>query len=118
MDTDISTHLYSTGAVFVFRPIIEQRDERTWIARYPGADWSATGTSEDDARQQLHNTARARIGNPDNAAWRDTAIREHLARGPIPGVYELTREQNARIDNSTDPETALNHLLDEIDATR
>lgn len=118
MDADVSTHLRTTGAAFVFRPVIEQRDERTWVARYPGADWSATGTSEDDARNQLHKAARARIGNPNNSTWQDTAIHEHLARGPIPGVYELTREQNTRVDNSADPETELNRLLDEIDATR
>ena len=118
MDADISTHLYTTGSAFVFRPVIEQRDEKTWIARYPGADWSAAGTSADDARNQLHIAALARLGNPDNSTWQDTASREPLTHGPIPGVYELTREQNTRVDNSPDPETALEQLLNDIDAQR
>jgi hypothetical protein len=56
------------------------------------------------------------IGRPSAPAA--AAVREHLAHGPLGGVYEIPLDVNDRIKGSENPLAALTEVLDAIDAQR
>jgi hypothetical protein len=69
--------------------------ERTgdgWRASYPGADWSVTAPSEEEARQKFaEEVTRRRNAGENPKGFEDAVYREHL-RKPIPGVYAMDSE--------------------------
>jgi hypothetical protein len=70
---------------FRLRPETEQT-ETGWRAWYPGADWSMTAPTEEEARQQLQEEVeRRRQAGEDPFA---DIYRKHL-RDAIPGVYAM-----------------------------
>jgi hypothetical protein len=117
-DEEMTALMIERGVAFTFRPHVSQLDDGSWQARYPAADWTATGASRDDAIANLGDAALNRRGTPDETSWQVAAVREHLAHGPLGGVYEIPLDVNDRIMASTDPQAALTEVLDEIDAQR
>jgi hypothetical protein len=117
-DEEMTQLMIERGVAFTFRPHVSQLDDGSWQARYPGADWTATGASRDDAIANLGDAALNRRGTPDETSWQVAAVREHLARGPLDGVYEIPLDVNDRIMASKDPQAALTDVLDAIDAQR
>jgi hypothetical protein len=86
---------------FVFQPVVEQRDGG-WVARYPAADWHATGDTAGQARARLREQELQRMGTPAATEWKIAAVRQHVEDGPIPGVYELDNAAAGRaIDAGT-----------------
>ena len=70
---------------FRVRPETEQ-NETGWRAWYPGADWSVSAPTEDEARKQLQKEAERR-----RQAGQDPftdIYRKHM-RETIPGVYAM-----------------------------
>lgn len=70
---------------FRIRPETEQ-DETGWRAWYPGADWSQSAPTEDEARQKLQEEVEQRRQAGQNP-FADI-YRRHL-QSAIPGVYAM-----------------------------
>jgi hypothetical protein len=117
-DEEMTALMIERGIAYVFRPRVSQLAGGSFEARYPAADWSAAGPSRDDAIANLGDAAVNRRGTPDETSWQVTAVREHLAHGPLDGVYEIPLDVNDRIMASKDPQAALTEVLDAIDAQR
>lgn len=100
---DVERIMVDRNVSFHFQPLLTEQPDSTWTARYPGADWSVTATSEADARAQLRAEELRRIDTPDASAWKISAVRQHIDHGPIPGVYEL---DNAAADRAIQAGTA------------
>jgi len=67
-------------------------DDRVWTASYPGADWSVSGSSRDEALQRLgEEFARRQNAGDDPLAYADDVYRRHL-REPIEGIYAVDNE--------------------------
>lgn len=110
--------LRTTGKSFVFMPIVTPNEDGTWTARYPGANWDVSAPDEAGARQKLHDSKLQHMGDPgQDDEWELNAVREHFARGPIPGVYELDAETAARVHNPPSEEE-LNKAIADIDRQR
>ena len=63
-----------------------------WKAAYPGADWSVSGRSCDEALQRLGDEfVRRQTANDDPLAYADDVYRRHL-REPIDGIYAVDNE--------------------------
>jgi hypothetical protein len=117
-DDEMTALMIERGIAYVFRPQISQLTGGSFEARYPAADWTATGASRDDAIANLGDAALNRRGTADETSWQVAAVREHLAHGPLDGVYEIPLDVNDRIMASKDPQAALTDVLDAIDAQR
>jgi hypothetical protein len=117
-DEEMTALMIKRGIAYLFRPHVSQLDDGSFEARYPAADWTASGASRDDAIANLASAALNRRGTPDETAWQVAAVREHLAQGPLDGVDEIPLDVNDRIMASTDPQAALTEVLDAIDAQR
>ncbi|WP_234816540.1 hypothetical protein [Mycolicibacterium agri] len=114
---DMADLMRTTGVTFVFVPIITRGDDGTWTARYPGAEWEVTGPDETTVRDRLGFQQRQRMSADADTDWQLTAVRKHLAEGPITGVYELDAETSARVHNPPSVD-ALQAALAEIDRQR
>jgi hypothetical protein len=117
-DEEMTALMIERGIAYVFRPQLSQLAGGSFEARYPGADWSAVGDSHDEAIANLGEAALTRRGTPDETSWQLAAVREHLAHGPLDGVYEIPLDVNDRIMRSEDPQAALAEVLDAIDSQR
>jgi hypothetical protein len=117
-DEEMTALMIERGIAYVFRPQVSQLAGGSFEARYPAADWSAGGDSRDDAIANLGDAALTHRGTPDETSWQVAAVREHLAHGPLDGVYEIPLDVNDRIMASKDPQAALTEVLDAIDAQR
>lgn len=117
-DEDMTALMIELGVAYVFRPQVRELDGGSFEARYPAADWSAVGESEDGAIANLSEAALNRRATPGETSWQLAAVREHLVHGPLDGVYEIPLETNDRIMASEDPQAALTEVLDAIDAHR
>jgi hypothetical protein len=72
-------------------PQVEERGE-SWTARYPGADWSVSGTCADDALRRLgEEFVRRQSSGQDPLAYADDVYRRHLLE-PVAGVYAVDNE--------------------------
>lgn len=68
------------------------RDGSTWTASYPGADWSVSGGSSDEALMRLgEEFIRRQNANDDPLAYADDVYRRHL-REPIDGIYAVDND--------------------------
>lgn len=86
-----STSASPTGFAFHMEPQLQESDGR-WTARYPEADWSVSGSSEDEARNQLREEfIRRQNAGEDVLAYADDVYVRHLQE-PIPGVYAMNNE--------------------------
>jgi hypothetical protein len=117
-DEEMTALMIERGIAYVFRPRVSQLAGGSFEARYPAADWSTTGASRDEGIASLGDGALNRRGTPDETSWQVAAVREHLAHGPLDGVYEIPLDVNDRIMASKDPQAALTEVLDAIDAQR
>jgi len=73
---------------FRMTPQCEETDDG-WRASYPGADWSVSAQSEEEARQKFADeVARRRNAGEQPKGFEAAIYREHLRR-PIPGVYAM-----------------------------
>jgi hypothetical protein len=76
---------------FEMKPQVRD-DGDEWTASYPGADWSVSGRSREDA---LHNLGeefkRKQNAGEDALAYADDVYRRHL-REPVEGVYAVDNE--------------------------
>jgi hypothetical protein len=64
----------------------------TWTASYPGADWSVSGPSSQEALRRLgEEFVRRQNDGDDPLAYADQLYRRHL-REPVPGVYAVDNE--------------------------
>lgn len=102
---------------FHFQPLLTEQPDSTWIARYPGAAWSVTGSSQADARARLRAEELRRVDTPDASAWKINAVRQHIDHGPIPGVVELDNAAADRAIRAGTPE-AMNAELAAVDYRR
>ena len=76
---------------FRMTPQCERTDDG-WRASYPGADWSVTAPSEEEARQKFaEEITRRRDAGERPKGFEEAVYREHL-RKPIPGVYAMNSE--------------------------
>lgn len=81
-----------TEFAFHMDPQSEQLRDGSWTVKYPRADWSVSGLSEDDAMQKLRDEfIRRQSAGDDPLAYTDQVYREHL-RSPIPGVYAMEND--------------------------
>lgn len=101
--TDVERVMAERDISFVFRPLMTEQPDGSYVARYPGADWSVTGPDSDQARTRLRDEELARIGDPTTADWKINAVRLHLSEGPIDGVYELSNETADRVIDAGTP---------------
>ena len=63
-----------------------------WTASYPGADWSVSGGTKDEALQRLGDElARRQNDGDDPLAYADRIYLRHL-REPIDGIYAVDNE--------------------------
>ena len=115
---ELTELMLQRGVAFVFKPQVSQCDDGSWHARYPGATWSVTGDTRDDALDHLGTTVLDNRGTDHETTWQITAVKEHLAHGPIPGVYEIPLAVNDDIMNSPNPQAALNDVIKTIDNAR
>jgi hypothetical protein len=78
---------------FAFR--MSPQCERTsdgWRAWYPGADWSVTAPTEEEARHKIaEEVSRRRNAGENPMAFQEAVYRQHLQE-PIPGVYSMDNE--------------------------
>ncbi|WP_442931917.1 hypothetical protein [Mycobacterium sp. 050134] len=86
---DIERLMVERNISFVFRLSVTEQPDGTWVARYPGSDWSVVGRGSDEARQRLHAEQLARMRDPNLSDWKVDAVRRHFAGGPVDGLYEL-----------------------------
>lgn len=76
---------------FEMKPLLRS-DGDQWVASYPGADWSVSGTSQDEALQRLgEEFVRRQNSSEDPLAYADDVYRRHL-REPIEGIYAVDNE--------------------------
>src|SRR5882757_6604137 len=76
---------------FHMEPQVEERGE-SWAATYPGADWSVSGASADDALRRLGEEFVRRQGlGQDPLAYAEAVYRRHLLE-PVAGVYAVDNE--------------------------
>jgi hypothetical protein len=94
---DVERLMIERNVSFVFDPLLTEQPDRTWVARYPGTDWSVIGHSSDDARARLRAEELNRMTNPGASSWKINAVRQHVEHGPIAGVYELDNDAADRI---------------------
>lgn len=75
---------------FAFRMVPQcERTSDGWRAWYPGADWSVTWPSEEEARYKLAEEVTRRRNTGENPmAFQEAVYRQHL-REPVPGVYAM-----------------------------
>jgi hypothetical protein len=67
-------------------------DGDSWTASYPGADWSVSGGSDDEALERLGEEFVRRQNNGDDPlAYADDIYRRHLS-APVDGVYAVDNE--------------------------
>jgi hypothetical protein len=117
-DEEMTALMIERGIAYLFRPQVSQLDDGSFEARYPAADWSVAGASRDEAIANLGEAVLNRRGTRDETSWQIAAVREHLAHGPLDGVYEIPLDVNDRIMASKDPQAALAEVLDAIDVQR
>lgn len=94
---DIERVMVERKVSFVFRPSVTEQSDGTWVARYPGADWSVSGRDADEARQRLHAEQLSRMGDSTYTDWKIEAVRQYLEDGPIDGVYALDNHTVDRV---------------------
>ncbi|WP_094287323.1 hypothetical protein [Mycobacterium lehmannii] len=88
---------------FHMEPQVEQRGE-SWAAMYPGADWSVSGTSADDALRLLgEEFIRRQNAGEDPLAYAEVVYRRHL-REPVAGVYAVDNELYRKLVHASAPE--------------
>lgn len=114
---DVERIMAERNISFVFRPSITAQPDGTWIARYPGADWSVSGRDADEARRRLHAEELTRMRDPNHSEWKVNAVRRHLTEGPIDGVYELDNETADQVINAG-TQAALDAEISAIDHRR
>lgn len=96
---DIERIMLERNVAFHFETLLTEQPEGSWVARYPGADWSVTGSDKEQAGQRLRAEILQRIGTPDAHKWKINAVRRHIENGPIVGVYEIP---NADFDRAVE----------------
>ncbi|WP_168710598.1 hypothetical protein [Mycobacterium intracellulare] len=114
---DIERLMVERNVSFVFKPAVTEQSDGTWVARYPGADWSVSGKDADQARQRLHDAQLAQMGDPDRRDWKITAVRQYLSHGPGEGVYALDNDITDRVLDDGTP-AALDAALAAIEQQR
>lgn len=76
----------------------------SWTAAYPGADWSVTGRSPQEALERLgEEFVRRQNAGDDPLAYADAVYRRHL-REPVPGVYAVDNELYRQLVRAPAPE--------------
>jgi hypothetical protein len=89
-DTDMSGDELTRYA-FHMDPQVERTGE-SWRASYPGADWSVTGRSAQEALGRLgEEFVRRQNAGEEPLAYADAVYRRHL-REPVPGVYAVDNQ--------------------------
>jgi hypothetical protein len=114
---DVARIMIDRDVSFHFQPILTEQPDGTWIAHYPTADWTVTGTSEQDARAKLRAEELRLIGTPEATNWKINAVRQHIEHGPIPGVYELDNTAADRAIAAGTPQ-AMNVEIDALQHRR
>lgn len=94
---DIERLMIERNVSFVFKPSVTEQPDGTWIARYPGAQWSVRGSDAQQARQRLHDEQLARMRDPAACDWKIEAVRQHFSEGPVEGVYALDNDITDRV---------------------
>ncbi|MCG5434090.1 hypothetical protein LV457_17600 [Mycobacterium sp. MYCO198283] len=80
-----------TKYAFDMEPQVEPGGD-TWTAFYPGADWSVSAPSREQALHELRKEfIRRQNAGQDPLAYADAVYRAHL-REPIAGVYAVDNE--------------------------
>jgi hypothetical protein len=115
---ELTALMLERGVAYTFVPQISLRGDDSWVAHYPAADWSVIGASREDALARLHDAALERRGTRNENVWQIVAVQNHLANGPVAGVYEIPLDVNERIMNSADPQAALDEVIEKIDSER
>lgn len=102
--------------VVLVRPQVRQDGNGSWVAQYPEADWSVTGTSEADARAKIRDEfgRRLRNGESEPSSLSEDVLERHRAK-PIPGIYVIDRNVYMSLREAPDAETAISRLMDEMD---
>ncbi|MCA2249779.1 hypothetical protein JF729_18540 [Mycobacterium intracellulare] len=115
LSQELADIMRERGTAFVFRPQVHRQSDGSWLAHYPGADWSVTGDDSLSALEKLGQAQLDRLRDPGEADWQTAAVRQHLENGPVPGVYEIDNETHARIHSSQDPQAELNAVIAALD---
>ena len=64
----------------------------SWTGSYPGADWSVSAPTEEEARERLgEEFSRRQNAGEDPLAYADAIFLRHLQH-PVPGVYAMDNE--------------------------
>lgn len=122
MTDELSELMQARGSAFVFQPQVV-REETCWRASYPGADWSVTGATHEEASARLYDDVDGRIQRHE-VGWQLCAVRQHIATGGVPGLYEIPRESHDLVmDILTEfgpvaAQAALNDLIAAIEIRR
>jgi hypothetical protein len=88
---------------FHMEPQVEERGE-SWTATYPGADWSVSGNSRDEALRLLgEEFIRRQNAAEDPLAYAEGIYRRHL-REPVAGVYAVDNELYRELVHAPAPE--------------
>lgn len=112
---ELTALMLKRQAAFTFVPQLTRCEDGSWKARYPAADWSATGDTREAALARLHDAAFTRRGTQGENTWQLNAVRDHLTNGPVAGVYEIPLDVNERIMQSADPKAALDAVIKQLD---
>ena len=100
---------------FHMEPQVEADGDR-WTASYPGADWSASGRSRQEALQRLgEKFTRRQTAGDDPLAYADDVYRRHL-RQPVNGVYAVDNELYRELVNA--PEAVRERAVKEAERRR
>jgi hypothetical protein len=84
-------------------PQLEESGQ-SWTAGYPGANWSVTGRSSDEALQRLgEEFTRRQNAGEDPLAYAEAVYRRHL-REPVEGVYAVDNELYRKLVHAAAPE--------------
>ncbi|OBJ92997.1 hypothetical protein [Mycobacterium sp. 1245852.3] len=90
---DIERLMIERNISLVFKPSVTEQPDGTWVALYPGAQWSVSGRDAQQARQRLHDEQLARMRDPATLDWKIEAVRRHFSEdGPVEGVYALDND--------------------------
>jgi hypothetical protein len=89
-DDDVSANELRRYA-FHMDPQVHAHGE-SWTAAYPGANWSVSGSSSQEALQRLgEEFIRRENAGEDPLAYAEAVYRSHL-REPVAGVYAVDNE--------------------------
>ena len=88
---DDTKSIYEQYAVHIVL-LITHRNDGSWQARYPEADWSVTADTEEAAKTKIREEAERRLSAGQDSTGTPVDILERHLAHPIPGIYAMDTE--------------------------